>query len=267
MSTDQAQALRDRAVKAPQIRLPALTVGGGKGGIGKTCIAVNLAVQMASLGVKPLLVDWDLGLANSDILLGVSPKQTLAQTVLDRKVNVKDIIIEAHGIGLVSAASGIEELTHLTDHQLSSLLADLGRAAKDYDLIIFDTAAGIHREVLASHLASKIQLIILTPEPTSLTDAYALIKLLASRKTQLDIRVLVNMCDDQAEAQAHFQRLRKVVTTYLGIDLTPLGHLGRHRGLHESIRARRPLALTKTAPFSQGLWPITMRLKGERWKD
>ncbi len=264
---DQAAGLRRRIDPPARPILPAMAFTGGKGGVGKTCLAVNTSVQLAALGLRPLLVDWDLGLANADVLLDQQPEHTLFDVIAERRLPVSEIIAPVHGVGLLPAASGVQELTRLSDAQLDGLLAELGRVASDYDCLVFDTAAGIAREVIAALAVSRVQVVVVTPDPTSLTDAYALIKVLTTTSDgPTDIRVIANQVADQDEAMRVFNRLRKVVAGYLDTDIRLLGHLSRSRALADSIRARRPLALQPDTSFSRELQPMTRKLKSLGWK-
>jgi flagellar biosynthesis protein FlhG len=275
--TDQARNLRaaitgaatpttaaDGAAAVP--RLPALAVTGGKGGVGKTSIAVNLSLLLKRLGLKPCLVDFDLGLANADVLLGVAPTATLAEVILGGAPLESAIMTAPGELPFVPAASGREELTRLGQAQLQQLFAALGRIAAGYDLLVIDTAAGIGREVMAALRAAKVVLVVVTPEPTSLADAYALIKVLETSEPGRDIRVVINQANNQSDGMETFNRLRKVANSFLQRDLALAGVLPRDRAVGDAVRARRPFALGADNPMVQALRAVAMRLKGEAWK-
>ena len=152
------------------------------------------------MGLHPLLVDCDLGLANADVLLGLNPTTTLYDVVIGGSPLGSAIIEDRRGFGFIPAASGREELTRLGNRQLAGLLKELHRAAGAHDLLVLDTAAGIHREVVTLLRASKVVLMVVTPDPTSITDAYALIKVLEQQDPGRDIRILVNQASSQEEA-------------------------------------------------------------------
>jgi len=265
---DQAAKLRELASRQLDEALPilpAIAVTGGKGGVGKTCIAVNLAIALAELGSKPLLVDFDIGLANADVLLGVRPTTTLAD-VVENKTRLTDAVHRtAHGLDFVPAASGREELTRLPGRQLARLFRDLSSLAKAYDLLVLDTAAGIGREVSFTLRASRVVLVVVTPEPTSLADAYALIKVLETAAPGRDVRVLVNQAADADEAADTFARLRKVVRAYLKRDVTLTGSIPRDRRVGEAVRARKPFITTDAGPAAQAIRALAVALRGERW--
>ncbi len=265
---DQATGLRALAGAQADtgVRLPALTVTGGKGGVGKTSIAVNLALLLKRMGLDPLLVDCDLGLANADVLLGISPRTTLYEVMRDGAPLDRAVVTDPRGLALAPAASGRDELTRLPRHEFQRLLRELGRVGDNYDLLVLDTSAGIHSEVTGFVRAARLALTVITPDPTSLTDAYALIKVSLAQRRDAAFAVVVNQASGAQEAQICFQRLRKVVRTYLDHDLTYLGHLPADRNVREAVRARVPFVTREEAPATRALKAIALRLKRMRWK-
>jgi len=265
---DQAARLRELAQGAGEAvpALPAIAITGGKGGVGKTCVAVNLALTLADLGLRPLLVDLDLGLANADVMLGVAAGVTLHDVISGGKPASAALQRLPSGISFIPAASGREELTRLQARTLYRLLREVGKVAYGHDLIVFDTAAGIGREVSLPLQASRVVLVVVTPEPTSLTDAYALIKVLEQASPGKDIRVLVNQASGQDEAVATFARLRKVAQAYLRRDLVLAGALPRDRAVGEAVRARKPFAGNPDSPAARALRALALGLKAETWR-
>jgi flagellar biosynthesis protein FlhG len=263
----QAAGLRAATgLAAPLPTLPAVAVTGGKGGVGKTCIAVNLACALAGLGQRPLLVDLDLGLANADVLLGVDPPRGLAEVILGGADPASVVTATPHGVHLLPAASGREDLTALSEDQHHRLFQAVARCAGGHDLVVLDTAAGIHRTVTTALRCARVVLLAITPDPTSLTDAYALLKVLESHEPGRDVRVVVNQAGNLAEAQATCQRLREVARRFLGRDLVFAGWIPRDRALTDAVRARRPVvAMRPTSPAAVALRQLAQRILAEDW--
>jgi flagellar biosynthesis protein FlhG len=266
--SDQARHLREMTAqsRAPEVALPALAITGGKGGVGKTCIAVNLSLALQEQGLRPLLVDCDLGLANADVLLGIAPRGTLFDVVINGHPIADALLRGPAQLPFLPAASGRDELANLQPRQLTKLLRELDGIAVDYDLIVLDTAAGIGRDVVSLLSASAVVTVVVTPEPTSIADAYALIKLLEAKTPGKDIRVIVNQAASQDEAASTFARLKRVALAYLNRDLALLGSVPRDRAVSEAVRRRQPLMLGGDCPAQQAMRSLAMRLKNQKWR-
>jgi flagellar biosynthesis protein FlhG len=262
--SDQAAALR-RQTEPPLPRLPGLVVTGGKGGVGKTCVAVNLAILMAQTGARPLLVDLDLGLANADLILGVDPPSSLAEVLLGGHA-IESVIAESPlGVGLVPAASGVEALANLGQQELHRLFSGLERLGRGRSPLVLDTPAGIGREVIAACRAARLVCVVLTPEPTALADAYALVKVLEQAEPGRDVRVVVNMARDQQDGMLAFARMREVCRKHLGRDIELLGIIPRDDAVSSAVRRRRPVATGSETPALTALKGIASRLRGITW--
>ncbi len=264
---DQLAGLRTAAgIPTTMPKLAALAVTGGKGGVGKTCVAVNLAVACVKHGLRVLLVDLDLGLANADVLLGVDPAKSLHDVIIHGADPGSVICKTPSGVDLVPAASGREDLTALTENQHLKLFSHIQRLSAGYDLCILDTAAGIGGTVMAALRAARAVLVVLTPDPTSMTDAYAQIKVLESKDPGHDLRVVVNQSGSHAEGVEVFNRLRKVAKAYLKRDLSLIGQIPRDRAVTDAVRSRRPFAGgDSNGPAAQAMRQLAVRIKGERW--
>jgi len=222
---------------SPQV----IAVASGKGGVGKTFFSLQLASRAAQLGKRTLLVDADLGLANADVMLGISAPDSIHQ-VLQGQHRLKDILVSSgHGFDVLPGGSGLHELTALDTPQQQLLLDEMSATGGDYDVVIIDTAAGISDNVLYFVSASESTLIVLTPDPTSLTDAYALIKVLSQQRDMDHFMVVINQADDM-EAQLVFRRLLSVADRYLNVHLELMGHLQRDASVRNAIRSQAPFS-------------------------
>ncbi|HAT12061.1 MAG TPA: cobyrinic acid a,c-diamide synthase [Planctomycetes bacterium] len=263
MMPDQAASLRQHPAP-PLPRLPGFCVTGGKGGVGKTCVAVNLAVLLAQTA-KPLLVDLDLGLANADLVLGVEPAANLAEVILAGRP-IESVIAESPlGVGLVPAASGVDALANLGQQELHRLFAGLERLGRTRAPLILDTPAGIGREVIAACRAVRVVCVVMTPEPTAMADAYALVKVLEQAQPGQDLRVIVNMARDQQDGLAAFARIRAVCQKHLGRSLDLLGIIPRDEAVATAVRRRKPLVTGTPTPAVHALQGIAAKLRGVAW--
>ncbi len=232
-----------------------LSITSGKGGVGKTTLSVNLALALAARGRRVCLFDADLGLANANILLDLKPERTLEQ-VLAGECRLADIILTAReGLDVVPGASGVERLANLEPLRLADLQAQFA-ALDDYDYVLFDTASGIGHGVMQLVLASPEVLVALSPEPTSLTDAYALVKLLRQHRHRGRLDVVVNMVRTRALGQHTFDKFREVARVYLQMTLDLLATVPHDKRVPEAIQARR--AVVETEPEG----PASRALKG-----
>jgi flagellar biosynthesis protein FlhG len=218
-----------------------MAVSSGKGGVGKSTVVVNLAVAFDRLGLRVLIMDADLGLANIDILLGLTPKQNIAH-VLEGKRSLREVLVEGPGkIRIMPASSGIQKLTQLSDEQKLLLLEVLDELESEVDVVLIDTGAGISDTVLYFNMAAQEKMVVVTPEPTSLTDAYALIKVLYTRHGERHFKVLVNSAEDEKKGKAIFAKLSKVADHFLdGISLDYLGSIPHDVNISRAIIQQKP---------------------------
>jgi len=216
----------------------------GKGGVGKTNIATNLGLSLVARQEKVCLFDADTGLANVNILMGVSPRHTI-EHVLNGSKTINEIIVELpNGIFLVPAASGIKQCTNLDKKQLSYLITALQSLEKRFDYLLIDTAAGIDTNVLDFVASAQYRVLVITPEPTSLTDSFALLKMLVIRGKKQSMFVLVNKVENYKTSQLIFKRFQQAVKTYLKIDVSFLGYLAVDAQLNKAISQQVPVVLS-----------------------
>ena len=217
-----------------------ISVSSGKGGVGKTFTSVHLAAHAAASGQKVLLIDADLGLANVDVMLGLNASRTM-RNLLSGDATLNDLIIPcAHGFDVLPGGSGMYELTSLNVAEQQTILDGLREAGSAYDLILIDTAAGIGENVLYFASAAETALVVLTPDPTSLTDAYALIKVLSQQRDVRRFMVVINQTDE-IEAHITFKRLLSVADRYLDVYLDFIGFIPRHACVRKAIQQQRLL--------------------------
>ncbi len=216
-----------------------IAVTGGKGGTGKTTVAVNLATALAQAGRRVLLLDGDLGLASIDVLLGLTPTHTLEQ-VVSGEVRLEEIVQRtAEGVSVIPAASGVARMARLKPAEHATLIRGVASLPEDYETLIVDTAPGLNESVLAFCQAAQQQLLVLRNEPASLTDAYALIKVLSRERQLRSFRVLVNMARDGTEAHDLFRRLQRVTDRYLEVTLDYAGEIPDDGDVPRAVRGQR----------------------------
>ena len=226
-----------------------ISVTSGKGGVGKSNVVSNLAIALSAQGKKVLLIDADLGLGNLDVLLGLSPVYNLNH-VLNGDKSVLDILIDGPaGIKIIPAGTGVQELTSLGQHEKLKLLDELDMLEEQFDILIIDTEAGISENVTYFTVAAQEIFVVVTPEPTSITDAYALIKLLATRYSEHHFKVLVNMAKDSEDALEVFRKLANVAGRFLDISLDYLGCVVKDEKVVDAVKRQK--AVTELFPDSE----------------
>jgi flagellar biosynthesis protein FlhG len=217
-----------------------LTVASGKGGVGKTNISVNLSLALNNQGFKTCLLDADLGLANANILLGLYPDRNLEDVVLNN-VPLGDIVVRTEdGLELIPGSSGLEVMANLDDGRLQSTLTQLSDLT-DYDFLILDCSSGIARQTVSFCLAASEVILVFTPEPTSLVDAFAMLKVLLANEPGLRIRALMSNCPDKQSAKVSFYRMKQAAAQYLGFELRPVGVVLKDSHVDLAIQKQRPL--------------------------
>ncbi len=255
---DQAEQLRNiikaGAVTHDKPLARVITVTSGKGGVGKSSVAINLAIQFRKMGQKVIILDADFGLANIEIMFGTAPQYNLSDLIYRGK-RIRDIITWGPmEVGFISGGSGITGLTNLNKDYLSYIINNLSELDAIADTIIVDTAAGISDTVLEFLVASEEILLIATPEPTSLADSYSLLKALNRHprfsKEKTKVRVIANKVDVPKEGDALFGKLNAVVGNYLKIPIVYLGVIPRDSQLPKAVMHQMPVSLKTPASKS-----------------
>jgi len=228
---------------ATQRRARTVAITSGKGGVGKTTVSVNLSAQLAQMGRRVVLMDADLGTANADVLCNLSPSGTLAHVVAGRKSLEEAVVDAPGGFRLIPGASGLAQMAALGDLERTRLLEQMQPLEASTDLLLIDTGAGVGPNVLGFLATADEVLVVATPEPTAITDAYAVIKTLVRQREQVDIRLLVNMVRDEAEGREVFERIAAVCERFLKISPRFAGYMVNDARVPLSVRRRRPFVL------------------------
>ncbi len=220
-----------------------IVITSGKGGVGKTSLSVSLAIAIAQDGKSVTLLDADLGLANINVILGIIPKYNLYHVIKGKK-KLKDIIIEVpEGIKIIAGASGFQQLANLEVKQRDEFINSISELAND-DFLIVDTGAGISQNVLSFVMASDEVIVVTTPEPTAITDAYGIIKAIASQSNEKHIKLIVNRAQSVAEGKRVAQRVINIAGQFLNIKVEELGFVYEDAYVPKSVRNQKPFIVS-----------------------
>jgi len=263
---DQAEQLRklmQQTDSKPKARV--ITVTSGKGGVGKTSISINLAIQLTRLGKRVVVFDADFGLANIEVMLGVRPQYNLADMMFRGK-DLTDIITQGEeGISFISGGSGIQELASMNREQVMFLTSRLIALDKFADVIIVDTGAGISDSVLEFVLASTEVLLVATPEPTSITDAYALLKALNRKeefcKEDTSIKMISNRVKNEQEGLSLYEKMSVVSDKFLHIPIEYLGPVPMDEQISKAVMRQKPVSvINPEAPSAKAIKQIAEKI-------
>ena len=239
---DQAQNLRDLVWKANNAAR-VIAVTSGKGGVGKSNTSVNLAISLARQGCKVILLDADLGLANVEVLMGFNSVCTLQQ-VIDGERAMRDVLVNAPGgIQVVPGTSGLAKMADLTPTMRANAMRGINDLQNMADFIIVDTMAGIGQNAVGFTLAADEVLLVTTPEPSAIVDAYAMLKTIYNNREDAVIRLIVNMAAYESQAKAVAGKLSNVAQQYLGRNLSYLGCLPRDPHVQQAVMQSNPFVL------------------------
>lgn len=260
---DQAESLRVMMKEKVRAGDPLRVIGivSGKGGVGKSNLSANLAILAAKAGKRVLILDADLGLANVEILYGMTPKYHLGH-VLEAGMPINEVLANGpKGVKVLPAGNGLAGLSHLDDSQKMRLVAALDSLEDDFDVILIDSGAGIGENVMFFTGAAQEALLVVSPEPTSLTDAYAAVKVLSQNAGVRFFNVVVNQSPGEIPAREIFQKLLNVSNRFLDAKLRYLGWVPRDENLHRSVMTQRPLVeLFPHSPASRAMGQIAETL-------
>lgn len=264
---DQAEALRKLVVNEEQenknVGSKIITITSGKGGVGKSNFVVNLAISLQNKGKKVLIFDADLGMGNDDVLMGLYPKYNIFD-IIYTDLEIKDIIIEGtNGVSLIPAGSALSKAQELEEKERKLFLEKL-ETLDEYDFILMDTGAGVNRDVLSFIAASEELIVITTPEPTSLTDGYSLIKATDHYKLKNKAKIIVNKAFSKEEGQETYDKFDRAVSRFLKIEIEYLGCILEDKKLVQSVRQQKPfMVLYPNCDAAKGIEDISSKLVGQ----
>jgi flagellar biosynthesis protein FlhG len=265
--------LRDNRMSTMSLNpVQVIAVSGGKGGVGKTSTAVNLAIALIARGRRVTLLDADLGLANVDVLLGLKPRRTLAD-VFAGTASLADVVITGpNGLRVVPASSGTQKLTRLGPREHAGLIAAFDEIAHQMDTLIIDTAAGISSEVISFLCAAQEVLLVVRSEPTSIADAYALLKVLTQDHGVERVRILANLVRSAEKGQAVFSKLRTIAERLLDVTLLFAGVIPNDEHVRRAVQRQRAVVdMYPNCPASDAFaalarevdgWPVSAAARG-----
>lgn len=244
--SDQAQELRRivdlhrRELRQESGMLRTIAILSGKGGVGKTSVSVNLASAMRDDGQRVALLDADLGMANVDLLCGITPQYTLYNIIRGDKTMEEVLVTTEKGLIVLPGGTGVKELADIEESQLNSLITALSALEDRADFLVVDTGAGIHKGVIAFAAAADTTIVVTTPEPTSIRDAYGVLKSLNTPFFGCnDVRLIVNMVTDEAEGAEVAGRIQMAAKQFLGMSLSYLGYILRDEKVEKAVRMRK----------------------------
>lgn len=238
-----------------------IAISSGKGGVGKTNIAANLGYALSRLGKKILIMDTDLGLGNLDVLLGITPKYNMSHVISGEKA-FADIMVDGPGnMKILPASSGIHGLTHLTSSQMDLISEQMLHIVASFDAVLIDTAAGISSNVLYFNASAQDVYIVVTPDLTAITDAYALIKVLSIQCGVSGFRLLVNQVENAKEAREIFRHLELVTGQFLDVSIDFMGHILKDDNMSKGIRSQKMVSdMFPKSPASECFKVVARRI-------
>ncbi|KGE73541.1 MinD/ParA family protein [Spirochaeta lutea] len=269
---DQAEALREIMRQNPQVgksRTRIITIASGKGGVGKTNLSTNLALAYAKLGKKVILMDADLGLANVNVVLGIIPKYNLYHLIRKQKT-MKEIIMDTnYGIQIVAGASGFSKIANLSEDERQNFIKELTELSSA-DVIIIDTSAGVSNNVLSFIAAADEAIIVTTPEPTAITDAYGIIKIIATEveSMSLGLKLIVNRVKSVTEGKKVAERVINIASQFLNLRVDYLGYVYDDPVVQQSVLKQKPFTVVDPkGKASACVHQIVSRLEKVEYKE
>lgn len=258
---ERSDQIIDKASKKTRKKARLIAVTSGKGGVGKTSLTVNLAIQLCRNGHKVVVIDGDLGLANVEVIMGAVPKFSLYE-LISSDLSLSDILTDGPmGIKFISGGSGIIEMANLEKQQFDRILRTMSVLDDYADFILIDTGAGISSNVMNFVLAAREVILVTSPEPTSITDAYAVLKLIHLHNKGCSISAIVNMAESPREAGDILQRINTAAEKFLGTRVKSLGYLQKDPAVGKAIKMQTPLVISfPKSATAKGMQRIAERI-------
>lgn len=264
---DQAEALRHlvhskdaHTARATRI----ITITSGKGGVGKSNFSLNFAMALQNRGYSVLVFDADISFANIDVLLGTPASYNLIHLLKGEKTIWEIIQTGPGGLQFIAGGSGFQDLVRLSERELEYFAEQIGKLHGHFDFILFDTGAGLSKETVRFITAAEETIVVTTPEPTSVTDAYALIKMLKSMGHQISFQLVVNRVTDEKEGKQTADNIRQVASKYLGLEIPVLGYIPDDSNVSKAVKRQTPLSIAfPDSVATRGIDRITSRFLAE----
>lgn len=256
---DQAAHLRRKIEnRNKQKQAKTICILSGKGGVGKSNVAVNFGLDLINHGKKVLIIDLDIGMGNIDILLGLTSRHTIYDMFHDYDSIFHIIEKGENGLDYIAGGSGLNDFLLLNDEKKDYFIEQFSHLVSEYDYIIFDMGAGIDRDSLFFILAADELIVITTPEPTSITDAYSVIKQLVNHQAKMPIQVIMNRCISQKTGEQTLERFKQIINRFLHVDIIKLGVLPEDKAVNNAVMNQLPYILNEKAQVTKSLKQITL---------
>lgn len=258
---EKSDSIIDQAAKKINKKARLIAVTSGKGGVGKTSLTVNMAIQLSRSGYRVIVIDGDLGLANVEVMMGIVPKYSMYEFI-NSNLHLSDIIADGpSGIKFISGGTGIVEMARLEKKKFDKILFTMSALDNYADFILVDTGAGISNSVTSFVLAANEVILITNAEPTSITDAYAILKIISLHNEDCKVRVIANMVDNSKEAEDIFTRINTAAKRFLKKDIINLGYLQRDAAVSKAIKLQIPFAVSfPKSTAAKGIEEIVKRI-------